>query len=131
MTLPDYPYNAITATLSLGAIAYGLLRICLVTRDEKRASWFVLSIFATIAYGLVMPYCMVLAAKIRPVKYDEFIYWADGLLGFQPSFHLGRFLAQRPVLALAAEAAYDFIGWVGTGVIACYIWGRKKEELGE
>ena len=59
-------------------------------------------------------------SKFCPVKYDLYIFYCDGLLGFQPSFWMGQFLSDRIVLKYIAAFAYDQLPFAMIAVLVMY-----------
>lgn len=58
--------------------------------------------FMSIMVGFILP----LGIRFCPVAYDTHLLAADGTLGFQPSFVLGRLAAERPALWNFASTVY-------------------------
>lgn len=57
-------------------------------------------------FGTYCPKLIAIIGRLRPLKYDLYIYRLDGLLGFEPSFSLAKLI--RPHL------------WLFAGVLAAY-----------
>ncbi len=65
---------------------------------------------------------------LRTVRYDQYLYWIDGLLGFQPSVLMARMLhAWRP-LGIMAELDYNAMPAAMMLVFAAYLWLRPRVE---
>ena len=62
--------------------------------------------------------------RLRPYKYDNWIYRIDGLFGFQPSWAIGRFVLNNPFLRLVVGLSYNVLGFAIAGVLILYL-GRK------
>jgi hypothetical protein len=62
------------------------------------------------------------------MKLDYYVFWLDGLLGFQPSFATGMLLHRLPWLQAAAFTAYDFFSAAPVAVFAVYLFRRRYES---
>lgn len=67
-------------------------------------------------------------SMLRPLKYDLYIYRLDGLLGFQPSFFLGRIAARHLWLEILLNVAYGLLPCAMLAVWAAYLWKRADES---
>jgi hypothetical protein len=118
---------AFPPTFVLGALLRWLLWPADRARSE-RLLWLALGVFmGQWAGGLAL---MQLTRWNLPT-YDEYIYRLDGLLGFQPSFALGRMLIPQTRVMYALDVVYECLLLYATIVIALHIWrGLEKTREG-
>jgi hypothetical protein len=84
-----------------------LLRWQFAPRDRERSE--VLFVSAVLAY-VSCALCMFVITRLQnamPVKYDYFLFRVDGLLGFQPSFAVGRLFYHHNFVMVTAGLAYN------------------------
>lgn len=77
-------------------------------RGEARAELLSRWLPALVIPGMVLLSGLLvdLTAAVRPTTYDAFTFHADGALGFQPSFAMGRLFAAAPWLSAACAWIY-------------------------
>lgn len=126
----SYHGSYIMAALSAIVLALAVARWLLVPRDRQRGGWFLLACLWTVALELGLPWFFAYSAELKPLKYDQYIYRLDGLLGFQPSFVLGRLFARLLPLDILGRLAYAFLPWVNLAVFAVYVWRCDRADLG-
>jgi hypothetical protein len=68
-------------------------------------------------------------SPLRPLKYDQFVYRFDALLG-QPSFALGAAVYRSPLLMDLVGIAYDMMTAMMVLAIGAYLWLKTDEEVG-
>jgi hypothetical protein len=87
---------------------------------DRSAKLFLLTVFGA---PLTMPaqYIALQLNKLRPMKYDLYIYKVDAVFG-QPSFALGH-LRYAPLVVVT----YNSLGMVIICVCAVYMWQRPDE----
>jgi hypothetical protein len=109
---------AFPPTFMLAALLRWLLRPADRGRSEQLL-WLALGVFmGQWAGGLAL---MQLTRWNLPT-YDEYIYRLDGLLGFQPSFALGRILIPQTRVMYVLDVVYECLLLYATIVIALHIW---------
>src|SRR2546423_5988911 len=111
------------------AVVFCLIRTALVPQDRKRNDWFAAVVALIIPAWVSAQAIANFASTIRPIKYDLYIYQIDGLLGFQPSFAVGRFVESHPWLKIAASMTYSLLPMVVVLVFGAYLWGRPLTEV--
>lgn len=124
-----YPGSYIMLAVSAIVLIVAVARLLLVPGDRRRGTWFLLACLWTIALEIGLPWFFYYSAAFRPLKYDQYIYRLDGLLGFQPSFVLGRLFARVLLLDILCRLAYVFLPWTYLAVFSLYIW-RRSADLG-
>src|SRR5436190_3431341 len=82
------------------------LRFFLVPSDQKRCEWLILVTLLDVPFGLSSQHIVVALSSIRPWKYDYLVFYADGLLGFQPSLVVAQALSHSRCLLIASALAY-------------------------
>jgi hypothetical protein len=68
------------------------------------------------------------ANVIRPYKLDLYIFNIDGILGFQPSFALGRMVVRNTTMALVLGLVYDLLPVAIVLVFGGYLRYRSLAE---
>ncbi|HXK05784.1 MAG TPA: phosphatase PAP2 family protein [Verrucomicrobiae bacterium] len=90
-------------------------------RAAAERQWLTAAMIAAIP-GSMMAAALVNALSfLRPLKLDLYIYKIDGLLTFQPSFAMGCFLRQFPLLRAAAFYAYNAMPFAMIAVMWLYV----------
>jgi len=90
-------------------------------RAAAERQWLTAAMIAAIP-GSMMAAALVNALSfLRPLKLDLYIYKIDGLLAFQPSFAMGCFLRQFPLLRAAAFYAYNAMPFAMIAVMWLYV----------
>jgi hypothetical protein len=90
-------------------------------RATTEREWLTAAMIAAIP-GSMMAAALVHALSIvRPIKLDLYIYQIDALMGFQPSFAMGRFLQQFPLVRTAAFYTYSSMPFAMIAVMWLYI----------
>jgi Zn-dependent protease with chaperone function len=82
-----YPSVALGAILILGSVA----RWFIVPTDQRRTEYVLVAAIFTMLLSFVAQMIANSMSRLRPLKYDLFIYRFDAVFG-QPSFALGRFV---------------------------------------
>jgi hypothetical protein len=88
-----------------------------VRRDRE---WLIAATIAAIPGSMIAAMIVHSMSAIRPLKLDLYIYQIDAILGFQPSFAMGRFLQQHTSLRTAALIAYDGLPFAMVAAILLY-----------
>ena len=86
-------------------------------RDRE---WQIAATIAAIPGSMIAAMIVHCMSAIRPLKLDLYIYQIDAILGFQPSFAMGRFLQQHTSLRTAALIAYDGLPFAMVAAILLY-----------
>lgn len=71
---------------------------------------------------------LLLGTFFRPHKLDAYILRIDGLIGFQPSFLLGRFFRSHPWLTMFEAVVYMLMPHAILAVLAVYLWRASNAE---
>src|SRR5258708_30406097 len=95
---PSVPYTALVAIIMA-------LRLAAVPSDRRRSGTMLLISVAALPMGASSMWVANSLTKVRPLKYDQFIYRIDGYLG-QPSFALGRICRSHPAIENLAIMSY-------------------------
>ncbi len=74
----------------LFALLFSFARYFAVPKDQKRTEWFIIATALAIPANIAAEAVTKWISILRPLKYDLYIFHIDGLLGFQPSFSIGR-----------------------------------------
>jgi hypothetical protein len=121
--LITYPSVILTLVLILWLTA----RWSLAPSDRKRTEWMlVVAALAVPADGIAQGLANSLSC-LRLLKYDEFVYNFDALLG-QPSFVLGRLVEHHTLLMIIVSVSYGLLPMAILGTFAAYLWGRSQAE---
>ncbi len=96
--------------------------------QDKRTDWLVAAAAVAIPAELVAQAVTVWLSRLRPAKYDLFIYWLDGRLGFQPSFAIGRLAAHHLWLRQLLSLTYGCCTLGMLAVFIAYLWLRSESE---
>jgi hypothetical protein len=74
-----------------------------------------------ILFLLVAQHALSTTGVLNPKTYDIWLFVADGSLGFQPSFVMGRVLVDSRTLTISALLTYDSLPFVMAAVCAWHI----------
>lgn len=121
--LITYPSIACIFFLILGMAA----RWFAVSSDRKRTEWMLATSCLVIPIGVVAGSVVVYISRWRPLKYDQFVYKLDALVG-QPSFVLGRLAAHSHGLRVLLNVSYDLLPTITLLTFAATLWLRSEEE---
>lgn len=121
--LINYPEVPLTLLLVLACI----VRWFLAARDQKRTEWMLVISGAALPGTMLAEKIVQSMSRLRPLKYDEFIYRFDLLFG-SPSFALGRFAAHHRWFDDALGISYGLLPIAMIAVFAAYLYLRSEAE---
>ena len=104
------------------------VRMTYVPADRKRCDWFLAAAALALPANMLSESTALLLSRLRPFKLDEYIFQLDGLLGFQPSFAIGRVLADHLWLKVISSMAYSVLPCAVLVVFGLYLWQRTAAE---
>jgi hypothetical protein len=110
-------------TMLLGGLAY----LCIYGSGPRLKRFLIVVTLILPCHWLAMEGSWS-ATWLRPYKLDLYLYRADGLLGFQPSFALGQLILPHRILAVPVELAYRLLAPAMALVFAGYLWRRCESE---
>ena len=110
------------------ALLFAAIRMILVPSDRKRCDWVLAASALSLLATFVSLGTVYFLSKLRPYKVDEYIFKIDGLLGFQPSFAIGRLLVNWNWLKLASITAYNLLPCTVVGIFSIYLWQKSQDE---
>jgi hypothetical protein len=120
--LPFRPANAVCVGLGVASLAVlGWRAGAQRGIDRRRALAVFLPACLLTGSLAVSLFLLVLSVQANPTTFDAQLYAADGALGFQPSFVLGRLLLAVPGLALAAAGVYNTLPFALTVLLATHM----------
>jgi hypothetical protein len=93
------PLVSFGSFLGIASLAVLLVQTLRLRGDARPAKTATLGACAVLPFTWIfLREFLIAGIRLRPRTWDLFLYCADGSLGFQPSFWLGRLLSQRPLL---------------------------------
>lgn len=117
-----YPSVVLGVMLVLGCMARWLA----VPLDRKRTEYVLITAIFTILISATAQSIANHLSRLRPLKYDLYIYAFDSFFG-QPSFALGRFTLHHLWLEWILQFAYGAMPTAATLVLVPYIYLRESE----
>ena len=117
-----YPSVALGVMLILGCMARWLA----VPTDRRRTEYVLVTAIFTILISSTAQAIANHLSRLRPLKYDLYVYAFDTFFG-QPSFALGRFTLRHLWLEWILQFAYGIMPTVATLVLVPYIYLRESE----
>jgi uncharacterized membrane protein len=122
-------YPSVIGTVVFFFIA--VVRWFMVPADRKRAEWLLAATCLAIPAPALCEAATTYLSRLVPFKLDQYVFRIDGLLGFQPSFVLGRLAEHHLWLEIAGQVAYGALPCAVLAVCAAYLWaGSQRETLG-
>jgi len=109
-------------------LVYGLWRYSFAKGADKRTDWLVGAAAIAVPAELAAQVVTRKLSHLRPLKYDLFIYWLDGRLGFQPSFAIGQLAVHHLWLREFFAFTYGFCTLGMLAVFIAYLWLRSEAE---
>lgn len=111
------------------ALLVGLARISWAPQDRRRNDWFIAFTALALPANLVCQAVTFSLNRLRPYKYDLYIWRLDGYLG-QPSFTVGRWMSRQApaILQYLANISYPFLCVAMLLVFAAYLWGASERD---
>jgi hypothetical protein len=110
------------------ALIFVGIRMTLVPSDRRRCDWFLAASALALPANMLSENAALRLSHLKPFKLDEYIFQIDGLLGFQPSFAIGRFLARHIWFKITCSMAYSVLPCVVLVVFGFYLWQRSESE---
>ena len=118
-----YPSIAVGFLLVLAL----MVRWFAVRSDQKRTEYLlVFTMFAVVLSSIAQAIANNLT-RLRPMKYDLYVYRIDSFFG-QPSFVLGRMVAENTALKILVSISYGILPMVIVAVFATYLYLRSGTE---
>jgi hypothetical protein len=114
----------------LVALIYACWRYYRYPKDHWRNDWFACAAVLCWPINQVGYNIVDWASRVRPWKYDLYIYAIDRYFG-QPSFALGRIVARHWYLHDTVALVYGILPLVLVSLIAAHLWGRSRAESAE
>lgn len=118
-------YSAVPCAFIL--ICVLALRWFLVPEDCKRTEWMLAATALAIPANQMSEFIAGSLSRLRPLKYDLFVYRLDGFVG-QPSFVIGRTVERHLSLKVLVSVTYGFLPIMLLGVFGIYLWLRSEAE---
>jgi hypothetical protein len=118
---PSVPYIVLVAILVA-------LRLAAVPSDRRRSGTMLLISIAALFMSASSMSVANSLTKVRPLKYDQFIYRIDEYFG-QPSFALGSICNSHPAIENLAIMSYGLLAFMMVFTAAVYIWSSKDVAL--
>ena len=109
-------------------LVYGLWQYSSAKGADKRTDWLVAAAAIAVPAEMAAQAVTVWLSGLRPLKYDLFIYWLDGRLGFQPSFAIGQLAAHNLWLRQLLAFTYGSCTLGMLAVFIAYLWLRSEAE---
>jgi hypothetical protein len=123
LTLFTVPSLPVVLLLLIGCLIY-LYRY----GSDPRLDRFLAALALTIpCHGIAMAFAKG-ANLVRPNKLDLFVFKIDGMLGFQPSFVLARFIHGHMALRVMLALVYDLLPVAIVLLFGGYLWFRSDRE---
>ena len=113
--------------MMIGMIAVSL-RLLTTPSDRKRCEWIVVMLTFTYPLAYLISSACTWAAEIRPLKYDAYLLWIDGVLGFYPSYEMGRIVRGHRWLELLSGGIYNSTVVWPTAIFATYLYLKSPTE---
>jgi PAP2 superfamily len=98
-----------------------------VPSDRKRTEWMLVIASVAIPVNALAEWAASSLSRLRPLKYDQFIYVFDAFLG-QPSFALGRIVEHHMPLKILVSVSYGVLSVMIPLTFAAYLWLCSEEE---
>jgi len=95
---------------------------------SQRLNRFLLALILTVPAHVVALSAAGFASHLRPYKLDLYVYRIDGLLGFQPTFLLGRLVMGNHPIMILLVLAYQLLPIAILAVFGAYLWLRPDRE---
>jgi PAP2 superfamily len=103
------------------------VRWFLLPSDRKRTEWMLVIASVALPVNALAEWAASSLSTLRPLKYDQFIYRFDALLG-QPSFALGRLVEHHLSLKILVSVSYGMLSVMIPLTFAAYLWLCSEEE---
>ena len=118
-------YPAVPVVLLL--VLFFAARWFMVPDDLKRTEWVLVASALTIPASALAQATANSLSRFRPLKYDQFVYRFDDLLG-QPSFILGRIAEHHVGFKVLISVSYGLLPVMIVATFATYLWLRTQAE---
>ena len=114
---------------ALCGMVFAFARWQFVPSDRQKSEWFFLASLVAAPGGMTCIAIVKWISPIRPLKWDYYLFNLDGLLGFQPTFEIGRILSRHEWLAVAAQVGYNLLAAAILLLFGIYLWCRSQQEM--
>ena len=98
-----------------------------VPSDQKRTEWMLVVTTLALPVNALAEWCANQLDRIRPLKYDLYVYRIDALLG-QPSFAIGRVVEHHTSLKILVSVSYGLLAIMIPLTFAAYLWLVSEAE---
>src|SRR5258708_37673537 len=112
----------------LFALLFSFVRYFVVPKDQKRKECFIIAAALAIPANIAAEAATKWISILRPLKYDLYIFHIDGLIGFQPSFGIGRLTSSHLWLEMLASFGYGALSLAMLAGFASYLWRSPETE---
>ena len=127
----EFAINYPSVIVALIGMVACLIRSVRNPQDGRRNDFLMLGLALALPANALAEMIAQSVSILRPYKYDLYIYRLDGIFGFQPSFVIGRLVAEHASLTILVSVSYSILPMVMAGVLAAHLWGRPRtQELG-
>lgn len=120
---PILPDAVAVLLLLVGCGVY--LHLC---GPSKRLNRFLVAVTLTVPAHILAMSGADYASHVRPYKLDLYVYWIDNLLGFQPSFALGRIVMGHLPMMILLTLSYELMPVAILAIFGAYLWLRSEVE---
>jgi hypothetical protein len=98
-----------------------------VPSDQRRTEWMLVVASLALPVNAVAEWCANQLDRIRPLKYDLYVYRIDALLG-QPSFAIGKVVEHHSSLKILVSFSYGLLAIMIPLTFAAYLWLASEAE---
>ncbi len=119
----QYPLVPAVALVLMGCCVYALLH-----GTSRRLNLLMAAVVLTIPGQILAALGAVGADRFRPLKLDLYVYRIDRLLGFQPSFALGRMVLGHSSTIVLLALTYQLLPLAMVAIFAGYLRHRPEQE---
>ena len=119
----QYPLVPAVALALMGCCVYALLY-----GTGRRLNLLMAALTLTIPGQILAALGAAGADDFRPLKLDLYIYRIDQLLGFQPSFSLGRLVVGHESTIVFLALTYQLLPLAMVAIFAAYLRHRPEQE---
>jgi PAP2 superfamily len=119
----QYPLVPAVALVLMGCCVYALMH-----GTGRRLNLLMAALMLAIPGQILAALGAVGADRLRPYKLDLYIYGIDRLLGFQPSFALGRMVLGHSSTIVLLALTYQLLPLAMVAIFAGYLWHRPEQE---
>jgi hypothetical protein len=98
-----------------------------VPSDQKRTEWMLVIAALALPIKALAEWCATRLDRIRPLKYDLYVYRIDALFG-QPSFATGSVVEHHASLKILVSVSYGLLAIMIPLTFAAYLWLASEIE---